>query len=186
MSDDLIKRYNLDEDDFWTLRGNKIISFDGVIKIIDAEGIKFEMSDNLDVSPSVAIKVRAYIEPNDMNELHETIEEITFGEANDSNCKNQYFWAMAEKRGKARAALKVLGLYGKNKFYSDVEADEWTKKSPTIKQIEKFNSLEKKAIESGILDKDARNWLKSNQNGIRSNVQVWEKAMKALEMRGVK
>ena len=28
MSDDLIKRYNLDEDDFWTLRGNKIISFD--------------------------------------------------------------------------------------------------------------------------------------------------------------
>ena len=56
MSDDLIKKYNLDEDDFWTLRGNKIISFDGVIKIIEAENIKFEMSDNLDVSPSVAIK----------------------------------------------------------------------------------------------------------------------------------
>ena len=41
MSDDLIKKYNLDEDDFWTLRGNKIISFDGVIKIIEAENIKF-------------------------------------------------------------------------------------------------------------------------------------------------
>ena len=36
-------------------------------------------------------------------------------------------------------------------------------KNSTIKQIEKFNSLEK-VIESGILDKDARNWLKSNQN----------------------
>jgi hypothetical protein len=186
MSESLIKRYNLDEDDFWTLRGNKIISFDGIVKIIDEENIRFEISDNLDVSPAVAIKVRAYIEPNDTNELHETIEEITFGEANDTNCKNQYFWAMAEKRGKARAALKVLGIYGKKNFYSEVEADDWTKKSPTIKQIEKFNRLEKKALESGILDKDARNWLKSNQNGIRSNVDVWEKAMKALESRGVK
>lgn len=185
MSEDLIKRYNLDEDDFWTLRGNKIISFDGVVKIIDAENIKFEMSDNLDVSPAVAIKVRAFIEPNDINELHETIEEITFGEANDTNCKNQYFWAMAEKRGKARAALKVLGIYGKKHFYSEVEADEWTKKSPTVKQIEQFNRLEKKALDSGVLDKDARNWLKANQNGIRNNVDVWEKAMKALEGRGI-
>jgi len=45
--------------------------------------------------------------------------------------------------------------------------------------------LEKKALDSGVLDKDARNWLKANQNGIRNNVDVWQKAMKALEGRGV-
>jgi len=186
MSEHLVKRYNLDEDDFWTLRGNKIISFDGVIKIIEAEDVRFEMSDNLDQSPGVAIKVRAYVEPSEMNELDRVIEEITFGEANDTNCKNQYFWAMAEKRGKARATLKLLGLYGKNAFYSDVEADEWTKKSPTVKQIEKFNSLEKKALDSGVLDKQARQWLKDNSNGIRNNVDVYEKAVAAIESRGVK
>jgi hypothetical protein len=87
MSDQLVKKYNLDESDFWTLRGNKIISFDGVIKIIEAENIKFEMSDNLDVSPSVAIKIRAYQESDEFG----LIDEITFGEANDTNCKNQYF-----------------------------------------------------------------------------------------------
>ena len=108
MSDDLIKRYNLDEDDFWTLRGNKIISFDGVIKIIDAEGIKFEMSDNLDVSPSVAIKVRAYIEPNDMNELHETIEEITFGEANDLIVKPVFLGQWQKREEKSEPYLKFL------------------------------------------------------------------------------
>ena len=150
MSDDLIKKYNLDEDDFWTLRGNKIISFDGVIKIIEAENIKFEMSDNLDVSPSVAIKVRAYQESDDFG----LIDEITFGEANDTNCKNQYFWAMAEKRGKARA---------------------------TIKQVEEFNRLEKQALDKGVLGKDARQWLKNNSNGIRSNVNVYEKALASLK-----
>ena len=67
MSDDLIKKYNLSEGDFWEMKfgksaGQKIIKFDGVIKIIEAENIKFEMSDNLDVSPRVAIKVRAYQE----------------------------------------------------------------------------------------------------------------------------
>ena len=49
MSDQLVKKYNLDESDFWTLRGNKIISFDGVIKIIEAENIKFEMSDKTEL-----------------------------------------------------------------------------------------------------------------------------------------
>ena len=36
---------------------------------------------------------------------------------------------MAEKRGKARATLKLLGLYGKNAFYTEVENDEWKVKS---------------------------------------------------------
>ena len=176
MSDQLVKKYNLDESDFWTLRGNKIISFDGVIKIIEAENIKFEMSDNLDVSPSVAIKVRAYQENDELG----LIEEITFGEANDRNCKNQYFWAMAEKRGKARASLKLLGLYGKNAFYSDVESEDFQMKAPTIKQIESFNRLEKQALDKGVLSKDARGWLKNNSNGIRSNVNVYEKALASL------
>ena len=177
MSDDLIKKYNLDEDDFWTLRGNKIISFDGVIKIIEAENIKFEMSDNLDVSPSVAIKVRAYQESDELG----LIEEITFGEANDNNCKNQYHWAMAEKRGKARATLKLLGLYGKNAFYTAIERDDWTVQKPTIKQIEVIDRLEKQALDKGVLGKDARQWLKENKNGIRNNIDVYKKALASLK-----
>ena len=135
------------------------------------------MSDNLDVSPSVAIKVRAYQENDELG----LIEEITFGEANDTNCKNQYFWAMAEKRGKARASLKLLGLYGKNAFYSDVEAEDFQMKSPTIKQIEEFNRLETEALDKGVLGKEAREWLKNNSNGIRSNVNVYEKALASLK-----
>jgi hypothetical protein len=181
MSDELIKRYGLNEDDFWPLRGKQIISFDGVLKIISYENIKFEMSDNLDKSPSVAIKVRAYIEPNEMNELMEVQEEITFGEANDKNCRNQYFWAMAEKRGKARAALKILGLYGKNLFYSDVEAEEFEAQKPTVKEVEQFNRLEKDAIAKDLLDEEAKKWLEDNKNGIRTNKRVFDLANASIK-----
>ena len=88
---------------------------------------------------------------------------------------------MAEKRGKARATLKLLGLYGKNAFYSDVEAEDFQKQSPTIKQIEAFVKLEKQAVELGVLDENAKIWLKDNKNAIRSHLRVYEKATASLE-----
>ena len=42
MSEELIKKYNLEEGDFWILRGKKIISFGGVVKMIDTEGISLK------------------------------------------------------------------------------------------------------------------------------------------------
>jgi len=178
MSEDLIKKYNLEEADFWTLRGKKIISFGGVVKMIDTEGIKFEMSDNLEHREGMgdAIKVKAWLESDELG----FVEEETFGEANDLNCKNQYFWAMAEKRGKARATLKLLGLYGGDFFYTDVESDDWQVQPPTVTQVTKFDRLEKEALEKGILDKQARQWLKTNKNGIRNNIDVYNKAIASL------
>ena len=178
MSEDLIKKDNLEEGDFWPCRGRKIISFEGVVKMIDTEGIKFEMSDNLEhrEGMGVAIKVKGWLESDELG----LVEEETFGEANDLNCTNQYYWAMAEKRGKARATLKLLGLYGKNAFYSDVEAEDFQMKSPTIKQVTKFDRLEKEALEKGILDKQARQWLQKNKNGIRNNIDVYKKAIASL------
>lgn len=52
----------------------------------------------------------------------ETIE-WSFGEASPANCKNQYLVAMAEKRGKDRVILKLLGLHGD--AYSEEEADDF-------------------------------------------------------------
>lgn len=44
--------------------------------------------------------------------------EWSFGEASPGNCKNQYPYSMAEKRGKDRVILKLIGLHG------DVHSDE--------------------------------------------------------------
>lgn len=50
----------------------------------------------------------------------------SIGEASPKNCKNEYRWAMAEKRAKDRVILKLLGIAGD--MYSEEEADEFKQK----------------------------------------------------------
>ena len=47
----------------------------------------------------------------------------SIGEASSKNNKNEYRWAMAEKRAKDRVILKLLGIAGY--MYSEEEADEF-------------------------------------------------------------
>lgn len=49
--------------------------------------------------------------------------EWSIGEASPSNNKNAYPYAMAEKRGKDRVILKLVGLHGL--VYSEEEADDF-------------------------------------------------------------
>ena len=50
-------------------------------------------------------------------------EVWSIGEASDGNNKNAYPWSIAEKRGKDRVILKLLGMHGM--LYSDTEADDF-------------------------------------------------------------
>lgn len=56
----------------------------------------------------------------------------SIGEASPKNCKNDYRWAMAEKRAKDRVILKLLGVAGD--MYSEEEADEFKPKEKTPAQ----------------------------------------------------
>jgi hypothetical protein len=59
----------------------------------------------------------------------------SIGEASPKNCKNDYRWAMAEKRAKDRVILKLLGIAGD--MYSEEEADEFKEKKPEKTEFEK-------------------------------------------------
>ncbi len=54
--------------------------------------------------------------------------EWSFGEAAPYNLKNNYPFAMAEKRAKDRVILKLVGLHGD--AYSEIEADEFNETKP--------------------------------------------------------
>ena len=66
----------------------------------------------------------------------------TTGEANALNCTAEYYFAMAEKRGRDRVILKLINAYEYG-IYSDVEADDFEKhdKPPTEKQIDMLHNL---------------------------------------------
>ena len=51
-------------------------------------------------------------------------QEWSIGEVSSRNCRNDYPFAMAEKRAKDRVILKLLGVAGDT--YSEEEADEFT------------------------------------------------------------
>lgn len=72
------------------------------------------------------------------------------GEASAKNCKNDYRWAMAEKRAKDRVILKLLGVAGD--VYSEEEADDF-KQKPEKDEFEKQAAAEKaartKALKAG-------------------------------------
>ena len=65
----------------------------------------------------------------------------SIGEASPKNCKNDYRWAMAEKRAKDRVILKLLGIAGD--MYSEEEADEFKEKKPEKTEFEKEAKAEK-------------------------------------------
>ena len=117
---ELSKKYNLTKEDYWQESRSKkwIISHDACEKIADMEGIIFGPPQILNSEQNF---VRMVISGKKGEVLMWSI-----GEADNKNCKNLYFGAMAEKRGKDRVILKLINAYEYG-IYSDVEADDFKK-----------------------------------------------------------
>ena len=134
---DLAKKYNLTKDDYWQeSRSQKyIITHDACQKIGDMEGIIFGPPQILNSEQNF---VRMVISAKKGEVLMWSI-----GEADTKNCKNLYFGAMAEKRGKDRVILKLINAYEYG-IYSDVEADDFKKpkyEHRTEDQAKEFSEL---------------------------------------------
>ena len=117
---ELSKKYNLTKEDYWQESRSKkrIISHDACEKIADMEGIIFGPPQILNSEQNF---VRMVISGKKGEVLMWSV-----GEADNKNCKNLYFGAMAEKRGKDRVILKLINAYEYG-IYSDVEADNFQK-----------------------------------------------------------
>ena len=169
---ELAEKYELGKDDFWELRKNSgkwIITHDACEKIAVTEGIIFEPMEVISYIPTiitengekvqqvrygreswkpawagtcqkktgdVALLITGYKADNPDYKVQTT------GEANALNCTAEYYFAMAEKRGKDRLILKLINAYEYG-IYSDVEAEDFTKrdKPPTEKQLDMLHNL---------------------------------------------
>lgn len=69
------------------------------------------------------------------------------GEVSPKNCKNEYRWAMAEKRAKDRVILKLLGIAGD--VYSEEEADDFKEKPTFEKEAAAEKTARTKALKAG-------------------------------------
>lgn len=160
---DYVKKYKLTKDDFWELKqGGKtvtIITHDACEKIAEKEGITFEPPTVVGYTPTIRKEngdirseknrwgkevgkdkfSKVQVEKGEVmfivtGKLGEKTEWAT-GEANANNCTAPYYGAMAEKRGKDRVILKLIGAYN-NGWYSDVESNDFSRRNVEQKNID--------------------------------------------------
>ena len=134
---ELSKKYNLTKDDYWQESRSKkwIISHDACEKIADMEGIIFG-------PPQILNSEQNFVRMVISGKKGEVLMRSE-GEADNKNCMNLYFGAMAEKRGKDRVILKLINAY-EYCIYSDVEADNFQKpkyEHRTEEQAKEFDEL---------------------------------------------
>tara|TARA_R100001460_G_scaffold32747_3_gene64188 strand:- start:4372 stop:4896 length:525 start_codon:yes stop_codon:yes gene_type:complete len=114
IAEHLMKEYDfLVKKDFWDCHGTPIIKHYALLQVAEKNLITFGSPDVLDIDLKnriCCIGIHA--------KMGDKIE-YDIGEACPENCTNAYTTAMAIKRAKDRAIIKILGLYGK--VYSDAD-----------------------------------------------------------------
>jgi hypothetical protein len=117
---ELAKKYNLTESDYWQESRSKkwIITHDACQKIASQEGITY-------APPQIINSERDFVRMVVTGKKGDVVMWKT-GEADNKNCKNLYYFAMAEKRAKDRVCLALINAYEYG-IYSDIEADDFKK-----------------------------------------------------------
>jgi len=116
-----------DDTNLWDCHGTMVIRHKTLEKLAAFKGIKFDKPEFIEVS--IKNKEAAILVTGHFGDK----SEWSIGEAAPYNCKNNYVFAMAEKRAKDRVILKLVGLHGD--VYSEDEADDFSvKPSYTLEQ----------------------------------------------------
>ena len=120
---DLFRKYSFlsksEGVDFWKCHNSYILTHDAITKIANYEKIELLSIESL-VNTETCVRFLVTMQ----DKLKKKV--ITVGEATTQNSKNNYYGAMAEKRGIDRAVLKLINAYEYG-VYSEVEADDFKK-----------------------------------------------------------
>ena len=130
----------------WDCHGTTVILHKALEKVAAHKGITFDapvvIESNLEKKMVVVLVTGRYGDKT----------EWSFGEAAPYNLKNNYPFAMAEKRAKDRVILKLVGLHGD--AYSETEADEFEKPEPSKEDLIMNLMPSVQAIKDGIAVND--------------------------------
>lgn len=139
--------YGIASDEIWEVHGSTwVVKHKALERVAAEKGVEWDRPAMIETNSKegiVAICVFGKLGAR---------SEWSIGEASPKNCKNSYYYAMAEKRAKDRVILKLLNGHGA--LYSEAEADEFS---------------EQPAAKRGVLPKkDAKEVYAKLQTEIRS------------------
>jgi len=118
----LIAKYDLGDDAVWDCHGTAVLTHRACEEVAARLDIQFDPERIQIVHKDAVKKECVLIVVGSVMEGECERIEWSFGEAMGYNLKNNYPFAMAEKRAKDRVILKLAGLHG---VYSEDEADDF-------------------------------------------------------------
>lgn len=105
----------IDKGAVWNCHGTPVILHAALERIADHKNIVFDPPEIIESNSQAKIAVLC------VRASMDGLNAWSIGEATPANNKNEYPWAMAEKRAKDRVILKLIGASGF--VYSEEEAD---------------------------------------------------------------
>ncbi len=120
----ILKKYHPNpKDALWDCHGNWIIYHRALETIARKAKIRFDPPQIIEADGANKVAAVCVVGRMDGGGDGFSPTEWSIGEAAPHNNKNEYPWAMAEKRAKDRVILKLLGIHGE--VYSEAEADDF-------------------------------------------------------------
>lgn len=118
---EFMKKHGIQDDEIWEVRrGGTWAVKHGALERI-ASGLRIKFAAPVMIEHSIKDKIAVMCVTGRIEETGQ--EEWSIGEAAPYNNKNEYPFAMAEKRAKDRVILKLLNAAGQ--VYSEAEAEEF-------------------------------------------------------------
>ena len=123
----ILKKYHdSPKDAVWDCHGHLIIYHKDLEAIARKAKIRFDPPQIIEADGLNKVAAVCVVGRMDGGGDNFSPTEWSIGEAAPHNNKNEYPWAMAEKRARDRVILKLLGIHGE--VYSEAEADDFKPK----------------------------------------------------------
>ena len=124
---EFMTKYGVHKDDVWQVKGGKnyAITHAAIERIAFQHNVTFSLPTIIEADS--ANKIATVLVTGKLGDF----EQWSIGEASPNNNKNDYPFAMAEKRAKDRVVLKLLNIHGL--LYSEEEAEAFTEKPLPLK-----------------------------------------------------
>lgn len=171
---EFMERYKIAGDEIWEVHGSTwVIKHKALERVANEAGITFDRPSV--IACDIAAKSMIVCVFGKLGDK----TEWSFGEASQANCKNAYFAAMSEKRGKDRVILKLLNGHGE--LYSESEADEFSARDVNGKLArlakkdakEVYQKLQREMREC-VTREMARSWAEASADRIHMLPEDWE------------
>lgn len=167
---EFMELHSIDSDEIWEVHGNSwCIKHKALERAGAVAGITWESPVMIETNSEKGVVALLAT-----GRLGDRVE-WSIGETSPKNCKNAYYYAMAEKRSKDRVILKLLNTHGY--LYSEAEMDaETNDKIVTLpKKDSKGVYLKMQEEIQACTSRDQlKNWMSGNKDRIIILSQDWQ------------